>query len=265
LVLPQGSPATDNVLQNSWLANTLQLDMRREMKLALAIVTGGLSLSASAQGTFQDLDFEEAKIVPDGGGYGYLSAADAFPGWQLALNGSPLSDSNFSLDGLSLGGAEISLIDNNTGFPYYSPGAIQGNYSAILFSGGLSPNLYSASISQMGIVPEGTQSIQFDVGEITGGPPFVVTLGGTPIEMTPLKAFVNYELWGGNIPPLMAGQSENLTINETIPTGPPPASLELDNITFSPTAVIAEPDPLILTTVGGVLFALYRRFAPKIQ
>ena len=40
-------------------------------------------------------------------------------------------------------------------------------------------------------------------------------------------------------------------------------SLLLDDISFSPTSVIPEPEPLALMSIGGLLFALYRRFAPK--
>jgi hypothetical protein len=38
----------------------------------------------------------------------------------------------------------------------------------------------------------------------------------------------------------------------------------LDDISFSTTS-IPEASPLVLTGVGGLLFALYRRFAPKRQ
>jgi hypothetical protein len=202
----------------------------------------------SSQGTFQDLNFEEATLVPSGlGGY---SAASAFPGWQLYIGENP--DQSVVLNGASAGGAEISIVNNNP---------IQGSYSAALFGGALPPNLEPVSISQAGTVPAGTEAIEFD-GNVYGAP-FVVTLGGENIDMVPLQQGVNYTLWGGNIPAAMAGQTETLTITEPPPTGTPPSEFQLDDIMFSPITVTPEPDPFILTGIGGVLFALYRRFALK--
>jgi hypothetical protein len=162
---------------------------------------------------------------------------------------------------VSLGGAAVSIIDN---YPAYGLSPLDGNYSALLFGGGPEQNLSSVSISQTGAVPAGTHSIQFD-GNVLGAP-FTVTLGNATIDMVPLQSFVHYELWAGNIPASMAGQSETLTITEPPPIGTaPPSMFELDDISFSPTAVIPEPSPLALTGIGGFLFALYRRLAPKRQ
>ncbi|MGP8236267.1 MAG: PEP-CTERM sorting domain-containing protein [Limisphaerales bacterium] len=41
-----------------------------------------------------------------------------------------------------------------------------------------------------------------------------------------------------------------------------PSGLLLDDISFSPNAV-PEPNTLALTALGGLLFVLYRRLAPK--
>jgi hypothetical protein len=214
--------------------------------------------TAMAQGTFQDLDFEAANVT------GYqpnfpVPTSSALPGWQTSIGTSPTS--SVSLDGASESGAEISIFNNN---PTYGTTPIEGNYSVILFGGAVLPDsLESASISQTGTVPSGTQSIEFD-GNVAGAP-FVVTLGGETIDMVPLHSFVNYELWGGNISPAMAGQSETLTFTEPPPAGTPPSEFQLDDIMFSPTSVITtpEPDALTLMSVGGLLFGLYRRFARR--
>jgi hypothetical protein len=56
-----------------------------------------------------------------------------------------------------------------------------------------------------------------------------------------------------------------LTITEPPPSGTPPSELILDDISFSSTSAIPESSPLALTGLGGLLIALYRRFAPKRQ
>jgi hypothetical protein len=109
-------------------------------------------------------------------------------------------------------------------------------------------------------VPAGTQSLLFD-GYVSGAP-FIVTLGGQTVAMTPLATFAHYTLWGGEIPSSFAGQTETLSFIEPPATGVQPSMFELDNISFS-TQSVPEPNPLALTGAGALLFALYRRFAPK--
>jgi hypothetical protein len=209
-------------------------------------------LSAQAQGTFQNLNFEEADL----GGYQETSlvpASAAFPGWQV-------SAPEIAYDNYSSGGALAAIVDDN---PPYGSLVLDGNYSAYLFGGGLAPYLTSASLSQTGMVPPGTESIELDAAYF--GAPFTVSLGSQTIDMVPLQSFVHYTLWGGNIPSSMAGQTETLTITEPPPSGTPPSELILDDISFSSTSAIPESSPLALTGLGGLLIALYRRFAPKRQ
>jgi len=164
-------------------------------------------------------------------------------------------------DGISTGGEGISIIDKNeSGFQ-----PLQGNYSVLLFGGG-APSVVSAEITQTGVVPTGTQSLLFE-GYVSSTP-FVVTLGGQTLNMIPLQSFPNtgsyppYTLYGGNIPSAFDGQSELLTFTEPAPAEMAPSMFELDDISFSPQAV-PEPSPFVLSGIGGLLFALYRRFAPK--
>jgi len=204
-----------------------------------------------SQGTFQNLDFEAANVS----GYSPnfpIPAADAIPDWQASQG--------VVYDGLSGGGSLIAIIDSN---PSFGTAPLDGNYSVYLFGGGVTPNLFSASISQTGGIPPGTESIQLDASYF--GAPFAVTVGGTTIDMVPLHTFVHYTLWGGNVPASLAGETETLTITEPPPTGTPPSGVELDDISFSPNpiTVTPEPSPLVLTAIGGILFGIYRRFAEK--
>jgi hypothetical protein len=145
------------------------------------------------------------------------------------------------------------IVDTNVGFGY---NPIQGSYSAFLF-GGIAGNgtLYAAQISQSGLVPNGTESLQLDAQSY--GLPFIVTLGGQTLNMSPLQAFSNYTLYGGNIPSSLAGQVVTLSITEPAPTGIPPSALELDNIVFSPSSV-PEPREFALTVLGTLLLGFRR-------
>jgi hypothetical protein len=223
-------------------------------KTLLPFLLLGSSSIAYSQGTFQDLDFEQATIVRLGTGY---SAASAFPGWQTLIGTT--STSVVLYDAVSIGAPDIAIIDDKTG---YVP--IQGNYTAYLMSATLGSQSTSVSLTQTGIVPAGTESIQLDANQEQGSS-FVVSLGGDTISMVPLETFSGYTLYGGNIS-AWSGQNATLSITELPPSDQEfsPSLLQLDNIVFSP-AAIPEASPLVLTGVGGLLFALYRRFAPKRQ
>jgi hypothetical protein len=231
--------------------------MKTETIFTMALLT--VASVGLSQGTFQDLNFENANPVSFGSPYpsAYVTTGSALPGWQAFIG--TMQTPVVVLDGISTGGAGISIINND---PSLGGHPLDGNYSAFLFGGGNNP-LYSASLSQTGTVPAGTESLLFD-GYVSGAP-FSVVLGGQPIAMSPLQAFAHYTLWGGNIPSSLAGQSETLTFTEPPATGVQPSMFELDDIMFSPSPIMVtpEPSPLLLTAIGGILFGIHRRFARK--
>jgi hypothetical protein len=209
---------------------------------------------ASAQG-FINLDFECADVS----GYSPVSGvptSSALPGWTAFFANASGTNvtSQVVYDGLSLGGAVISIVDTNARIgPRVLP--IQGNYSVALFGGGFGTNLYSAGISQTGLVPAGTRSLLLDAGVYFA--PLVVTLGGQTIDMTPLETFANYTLYGGNIPSDLAGQSETLSLIEPPPTGVPPSYSVLDNIQFL-SSPIPEPNAFALIALGSLSLGFWR-------
>lgn len=216
----------------------------------LVTTTGVLS-----QGTFQDLNFEDAIIARLGTGY---SAASAFPGWQVLIGNTPTSTVLY--DAVSTGAPDVAIIDDLTG---YLP--IQGNYTAYLMGATLGNQSTSVSLSQSGTVPSGTESIEMDANQAPGSS-FVVSLDGDAVTMFPLQGYSGYTLYGGNVS-AWSGQNATLRIAELPPSNPQfsPSLLQLDDITFSPAAVTPEPAPLTLMAIGAALFAAYRRFAPKRQ
>ncbi len=80
-----------------------------------------------------------------------------------------------------------------------------------------------------------------------------------PLEQAQIIRFTvaNISAWGGD--------SEQLTFFQCWGTPTARVRGKLTDIAFSPLAVIPEPSSLALTSIGGILFALYRRFAPKLQ
>ena len=197
-----------------------------------------------AQGSFQNLDFEAA-VIPSGTHPGlgvYISSA--FPGW---------SPSTAWYDSVSLGGAAISVIDSSAApYWYYQPSLqsfIQGQYSAVLFAGGI-VNDTSSSISQTGLVPSGTRSLQAKMSWHNAAP--VVTLGGQTVNMVPLQMFPGYTLYGGDISSF-AGQVETLSITKPPVYGQvPPSWVLLDDIGFSG-QVVPEPGVFGLSALAALL------------
>jgi hypothetical protein len=219
------------------------------MKTKLLILVCFLASNAIvlSQGTFQDLNFEDAVIARLGTGY---SAASAFPGWQVLIGTTPTSVVGY--DGLSIGAPAIAIIDDLTG---YVP--IDGNYTAYLMASSIPDHSGTASLAQTGTIPAGTQSIELDANQATSSS-FAVTVNGNTINMTPVETYPGYTLYGGNVS-AWSGQTATLSITELEPSNPQfsPSLLQLDDITFSTTAV-PEPDSILLTGIGGLIFAGHR-------
>jgi hypothetical protein len=211
--------------------------------LLLVIATG-----AHAQGTFQNLDFESANVS---GAPQSVPVGTALPGWTAfayTTNIGTVVLPTVWYNGISLGGAGISLVDsNNIGF---SP--LQGKYSVKLFGGGTIGALTSVGISQSGLVPAGSRTLLVDV-LLSWGPPFGVTLGGETVNMVAQQTFPGYTRYAGDITSL-AGQVATLIISEppALTAWSQPSAIELDNIQFSPVP-IPEPGLLGLFALGALL------------
>ena len=182
--------------------------------LKITISTLLLSSAAHGQGTlgsgtFQNLDFETAnpQVSPVGG----VTFASAFAGWNGSIAG--IAQIAAAYNEISLGSAVIILLG-----PHSLTPIIDGAYSVELTSS-TSPTSRDVSISQVGILPAGAQSIQMKVNSIQGGP-FIVKIAASTIQMTALAVTPSYTLYGGDIG-MFAGKSEQLSITDpaTSPTG----------------------------------------------
>jgi hypothetical protein len=132
-----------------------------------------------------------------------------------------------------------------------------------LANNGSGPQLVGASLSQDGTIPANTESLEFDAENFEGTTPLSVSFAGDNLTLFVLSFAVSpsgqpYNVYGANIAPY-AGQTGQLEFTATFDNW-----IELDDISFSTTS-IPEASPLALTGIGGLLFALYRRFAPKRQ
>jgi hypothetical protein len=223
-------------------------------KLALTnLATISIVLSTHAQGTFQNLDFESAN--PGTTFSSGVPVSSALPDWTATVSG--VQQTQIPVNDPSLGAAQVMLA--STGGPI---APIDGSYSAFL-TGNYNT---TTSISQAGLIPVGTQSLFFDAQKGFGGGGdgnLGVFIGTQDVPFTPVATYPNYTLYGANIS-AWSGDTEELTFSALASSMTGLNNWTLDDISFSP-AAIPEPSAMALTGIAGVLFALYRRFAPKGQ
>jgi hypothetical protein len=155
------------------------------------------ALSALAQGTFQNLNFEEAIPNPYSGS---ISAANAIPDWTAEIGGVPQTQivQNF----FSTGDPEVVLITPNN--PQLPP--LEGSYSVLLTGSFIA----SASISQTGLIPAGTQSLLFDAESEPGSETLALLIGSQTVPFVPVATEPNYTVYGANIS-AWGGHTETLT------------------------------------------------------
>jgi hypothetical protein len=228
--------------------------MKQSIQRSVALLAWFVVFPAWSQGTFQNLNFEDANPVIVGSFY--ATAASALPFWSVTIGGVPQT--------------LIPVNSYSTGAPWMSlqgPGAqpgltpIDGSYSVFLQDFGGEPTV---EISQTATIPAGTQSLQFEAKAFVVGlnpNEFQVLIGSEVVPITQIGQGPNYTLYGANLS-AWAGQTETLSLAAT-GSGPVITEWELDNISFSPNSVAPEPSPLILTGIGALVFAFYRRLAPN--
>jgi hypothetical protein len=183
-----------------------------------------------------------------------VTVANALPGWTVDYG--TIQQTQILYNAPSLGATAVTLLAS--GYPGSAGPIIDGNFSVDL-QVGLNGAQAEASISQTGLVPAGTQSLLFDVANPTFQPESLnVFIGNDQLTLFPVGTgqgvSTSYTIFGANISS-WAGQTEPLTFSSY-------GEVVIDDISFS-TQAIPEASPLVLTGVGGLLFALYRRFAPK--
>lgn len=229
--------------------------MTNSIRNALYALILGLAAQASSQGTFQNLDFEQAAgnvaPTPVGGWGDFVSPALAFPGWTIGTNADGSYPTAAFYNDLSLGASAVCLMGPN--FPNaagYS--SLQGSYSVLLQFFGAAPAVDPPRLSQTGLVPADARSINFLV--LPGQSDITVSLGGVNIPLVPIS--------GGRLAgdvTAFAGSTVQLTFSTT--TSNPAAEgswAYFDDIRFS-SSPAPEPSTIGLLTMALVLFGYWIR------
>jgi hypothetical protein len=219
--------------------------------LSLSVFAG---VSAVAQGTFQDLDFEEANPVFVGNPSLLVTVASALPGWSVYYGSVQQTEIAYNV--LGTGATLVELMG-----PGSSPPAIDGNYCVVL-QGGVTAS--AASISQTGFIAASDQSLLFEEwGATLGSGNFALLIGNQSIPVEEISTGANYTVYGADIS-AWAGQTEQLTFSALEEVYY--RNIFIDDISFSTSplpATAPEPDAVVLTGVGGVVFALRLRIGTK--
>ncbi len=205
----------------------------QKLLCCLAVVLTGVC--AFAQGTFQNLDFEQANDVPLPDGL--LLTVDAFPGWTVYASSVP--QQFVSLDGI-VEGLTVAALAATPGL------VLDGNFSAMLAGSGL--GTANASIGQSGVIPAGTESLRFLASGL-----FSVSFAGHPLQLQDLGTGLSFgEFYGADVS-AYAGQSGQLLFQAG-----PGGIYEIDDISFS-AQPIAEPGVLSILGLGALTLLLAAR------
>jgi len=198
---------------------------------------------ALAQGTFQNLDFEQADIVPIGGLPSfYVFTAEALPGWTLTVGGAPQPMMYWNVPPASPIVAAI----------FEAPdGVLQGLYSVWIKPVSGDPSLFPV-LAQTGTIPAGAQSILVDSrpDSISIDPaPIAMGFAGQQIALSVVSGSAStFYTYAGDIS-MFANQTGTLALW---------GDAFVDNIRFA----VPEPGVCGLSALGALLLgwrALGRR------
>jgi len=214
-------------------------------------------LSAHAQSTFQDPNFESANvpIVPYGQYGEEATTASALPGWNASIGGVAVTQ--VILNAYSGGMASIDLF--GPGWIYANPGIIDGNYTVYLQAFGAGQG--NVSIWQNGTIPGNAESLQFEAWGFDPASALSVSFAGNSLSPVLLSSGQDPsgqddDVYGADIAPY-SGQTGTLEFTAVV-NGLGESATELDDITFCPTSV-PEPNTLALLVMGGLALAARRR------
>lgn len=221
------------------------------MKLLIAIqfVLPIVTICAHAK-EFVNLNFDSGAFPP-GPTPDFLQPVDLMlPGWTARMGEHVLTEVLWN-----------NVYAANGSVSVYSAGAsVQGRYAVFLVGGAEYPStgpLVSASISQVGAIPMGAQSLLFRA--IGAGSPTEVRLDGASVPLVPVGGQGAQQNYGVNISAYGGREVELSFVNYIDPrTGSGGAFL--DSLSFSSTFV-PEPSTWILLGSGSLvlMYAARRR------
>jgi hypothetical protein len=215
----------------------MEENMNVSTKTMFLIVALGLAsaLNGNSQGTFQNLDFEAAQLIPiPGDPDGAVLFSAAFPAWTGYIDGQ----------------VQTRTIPGNlplsTPFPFISIMTLgyQGHYSVGFGTAyDSSGNVIPVALAQTGQVPSDAKSLQF-LGRYASA--ISLSLGGQPLSVVPLNDNqTGGRLYGADV----AGYAGRLL---ELRFQPGPGIDLLDDIRFSDQP-IPEPSAFGLFGLGALL------------
>jgi hypothetical protein len=205
---------------------------------------------------FTNLNFELATVSTLSSGQSNLvSVSSALPCWTVTYGSQ--QQSQVLQNGILQGAVSVDLLGPNLAVQPYTSGVLDGNYSAELQAGLFGGSLVSASISEDGTVPYGSESLQF-LAWTDSSTAFLVSFDGTVLTPIALGSGPDGStLYGVDISPYQ-GVDGMLLFSMGATTSGQQNDLVLDDINFSPTPV-PEPTSMVLTGIGALLLAFRRR------
>jgi hypothetical protein len=235
-LIPDNTPQAHRSMEKTIASAALTAQRSSALAAAAALCW---SLAALGQGTFQNLDFEQARNVPTTlgpQGWSTMPASQGLPSWTAFEGGQEMT---WIFYGPSIQQG-VSILSASLG------PVVDGNYSVQLTCGAGLGEAFSASISQTGFVPSDARSLRFK----GGGPGLQVTLGGRSVSLVPIET-PRGPMLAADIS-AFAGLQEELNFSAHVYQdgslfGVP--NLALDSIEFSPQP-IPEPGGWLLLLSG---------------
>jgi hypothetical protein len=197
---------------------------------------------ASAQGTFQNLDFENGTFIPiSGDPFGRVQFGAALPGWTGYIGTQQIDWVLYN--NLFLSEPGLAIFGSN----YPTPGLFHGEFFVVLQDSFSTPSIMPA-LAQTGMIPATAQRIQM-LSNNPYMPGFTLLFQNQPIPLQYLGDASNGRaVWGGDIS-AYAGQTGELRF---VGGG------YLDHIQFS-SEPIPEPNAVALFLMGTACWFAWRR------
>lgn len=224
----------------------------------------GMAVFSASGADFQNLDFETGPAYTDRW-FPPTQYPDVMPGWTVNSSGSGQTNAFCNDFILDYPGVTLMTSEGYLGTNY----VIAGNRSVYLQSSanfGDPSSAVNVSISQVGVVPVGAQSLVFDARNPSYGSfpippgPFNVTMGGVSVPLILLVASAGNATYAANIAN-WSGQTTELSIGVLASPAWGGANWEgwsvVDSVRFSVESV-PEPTAAAIITLVGLLLGLHR-------
>ncbi|MFO1460006.1 MAG: PEP-CTERM sorting domain-containing protein [Verrucomicrobiota bacterium] len=205
----------------------------------LFVALAGIAVASAKD--FENLNFDEGRIPSSPESFQPVGLV--LPGWTARMGGHKLTEVYVGYLFAHNGSVTVSP-------QYNQPPTFEGRYGIILQGGAEYPStspMVDASISQLGLIPWGTQSLLF---RANFGSPTEVRINGEAIPFVAVENLPNTALYGVDVS-RFAGQEVDLSfVNFALSVGPGGAAI--DSLRFSSSITVPEPSTWALLGTGSL-------------